>query len=262
MGIQHSKCIGSLLFIFVPFLAATLMLGIVLPGCSTTAQPKANIIRQAQGAPAPVAPFSGFLGDYSQLNPSESGQTQYSYIRPDVKWPQYNKMIIEPVTFWEADRSTVPAAERQVLTEYFHSTLCQQMAKHFAIVDERGSGVLRLQVALTHAASATPVLRTLSVVVWQAHLLNKVKELATGTFAFVGEARAEGRLTDSQSGEILGEGVDQRFGGDNVKTAATWQWQDAERAMDYWSSTLAARLAQAQQEQVDAGARLSRNDEN
>jgi hypothetical protein len=253
---------GPSLFAFMPALAATLVFGSALSGCSTTAQPKASIMRQAQGAPAPVAPFSGFLGDYSRLNPSESGQTQYSYIRPDVKWPQYNKMIIEPVTFWEADHSKVPAAEREILLKYFYTTMCQQMAKHFAIVDERGPGVMRLQVALTHAESATPVLRTLSIVVWQAHLINKVKELSTGTFAFVGEARAEGRLTDSESGEILGEGVDQRFGGDNVKTAATWQWQDAERAMDYWSSTLADQLAQAQQEQVDAGARLSRNDEN
>jgi hypothetical protein len=252
MRIQHSMWHGPSLFAFMPALAATLVLGSALSGCSTTAQPKASIIRQAQGAPAPVAPFSGFLSDYSRLHPSESGQTQYSYIRPDVKWPQYSKMIIEPVTFWEADRSSVSAAERQALTEYFHSTMCQQMAKHFAIVDKRGPGVMRLQVALTHAASATPVLRTLSVVVWQAHVLNKVKELSTGTFAFVGEARAEGRLTDSQSGEILGEGVDQRFGGDNVKAAATWRWQDAKRAMDYWSSTLADQLAQAQQEQLEA----------
>jgi phage terminase large subunit-like protein len=41
--------------------------------------------------------------------------------------------------------------------------------------------------------------------------------------------------------------------GDNVKAAATWQWQDAKRAMDYWSSTLADQLAQAQQEQLEAG---------
>jgi hypothetical protein len=63
--------------------------------------------------------------------------------------------------------------------------------------------------------------------------------------------------------EVLDEGVDQRAGGDNVKTATTWQWRDAELAMEYWSSTLAARLSRAQQEEVDAvGARLSRNDEN
>jgi hypothetical protein len=258
MRSQHSKWHSRSSFVFISALAATLMLGgalvlgSTLLGCSTTAQPKASIIRQAQGAPPPVAPFSGFLGDYSLLNPSESGQTQYRYIRADVKWTQYNKMIIEPVTFWEPDHSTVPAAARQVLTEYFHSTMCQQMAKHFTVVDERGPGVMRLQVALTHAESATPILRTLSIVVWQAHLINKVKELSTGTFAFVGEARAEGRLTDSQSGEILGEGVDQRFGGDNVKAAATWQWQDAERAMDYWSVTLANRLAEVQQEQLRA----------
>jgi Protein of unknown function (DUF3313) len=114
---------------------------------------------------------------------------------------------------------------------------------------------MRLQGAITNAQAATPVLRTASVVIPQARLLNRLQSLATGKFAFVGSARAEGKLTDAQTGEVLGEWLDQEYGGNNVKTAATWEWQDAERVMDNWSTRLATLL----NNQVHGGAVASTN---
>jgi len=102
---------------------------------------------------------------------------------------------------------------------------------------------MRLSVALTDAASATPVLRTISVLVPQARALSMLKNLATGTYAFVGSAQAEAKITDSVSGQLMGEFVDKRFGGAAISTAATWQWQDAKRAMDAWSEMAVTRLA-------------------
>jgi Protein of unknown function (DUF3313) len=64
----------------------------------------------------------------------------------------------------------------------------------------------------------------------------------TGKFAFVGSARAEAKLTDSQTGEVLGEWLDQQVGGNNIKTAATWEWGDSERIMDNRSERLAKGL--------------------
>jgi hypothetical protein len=80
---------------------------------------------------------------------------------------------------------------------------------------------MRLQVAITNAQAATPVMRTASVVIPQARLVSKVTQLATGKFAFVGSARAEAKLTDATTGEVLGEWLEQQVGGNNIKTAAT-----------------------------------------
>jgi Protein of unknown function (DUF3313) len=237
---------SSRMVIYVMSLAAVLTFGWGLSGCSQTTEPQNSVIQQLQSAPRPVTAFSGFLGDYTLLKVGGKGQAQYRYVDPNANWSQYNSIIIEPVTFWAGDDSKVPADQQQILTEYFYNTLRDQMAKHFTVVDEPGPGVMRLQAALTDAESATPVLRTISVVVPQARVLSKVGQLATGSFSFVGGARAEGRLTDSQSGVILGEWVDERLGSNAVRNAATWQWQDAKRAMDYWATTLADRLAQAQ----------------
>jgi Protein of unknown function (DUF3313) len=211
-------------------------------GCSTTEQEQPNIIAKAQGAQNPVPAFSGFLGYYGRLQPGGKGQALYRYVNPSTNWSQYNAIIIDPISFWDSDDSSVSQQDQQFLCDYFYNQLRQDMVKYFSVVDEPGPGVMRLQVAITNAQAATPVLRTASVVIPQARLLNKVTQLATGKFAFVGSARAEGKLTDAQTGEVLGEWLDQQVGGNNVKTAATWEWQDSERVMNNWSERLAKGL--------------------
>ena len=97
-------------------------------------------------------------------------------------------------------------------------------------------------MALSDATSATPVLRSVSVVVPQARVLNILKYAATGTYAFVGSATAEAKLTDSQTGQLLAAWADQRFGGVSVKNVTVWQQGDAENAMNYWANGLDQKL--------------------
>lgn len=211
-------------------------------GCSTTEQEQPNIIAKAQGQQNPVPAFSGFLGDYSLLQPGGEGQALYRYVAPGVDWSQYKSVMIDPVTFWAAQDSSVSPEEQEQLTTYFYNKLRESMVKYFAVVDQPAPGVMRLQVAITDVTAATPVLRTASVVIPQMRVVSRLKQFATGSFSFVGSARAEMKLTDSVSGAILAEGLDQQMGGNALKTAATWQWQDAERAFDHWCDVIATRL--------------------
>ncbi|MGH7841284.1 MAG: DUF3313 domain-containing protein [Candidatus Binataceae bacterium] len=220
--------------------ALALMLGAI--GCSTTQQEQPNIIEKVQGVNNPVPAFSGFLGDYSYLQRGGEGQALYRYVAPGVDWAQYKSVIIDPVTFWGAQDSSVSPEVQQELTAYFYNKLHESMAKYFTVVDAPGPSVMRLQVAITDASSAIPVLRTASVLIPQMRVVGRLKELVTGSFAFVGSARGEMKLTDSVSGAILAEALDQQMGGNAIKTAATWQWQDAERAMDHWCDLMATRL--------------------
>jgi Protein of unknown function (DUF3313) len=48
--------------------------------------------------------------------------------------------------------------------------------------------------------------------------------------------------TDGATGELLAEAVDQRAGGMGMKGAASFEWGDAENAMDYWADGLDKRL--------------------
>jgi len=169
------------------------LFGFAMVGCSQTAAPEPSIIQRAQGeAPAPPA-ATGFLGsDYSLLTPPAEGSDQKAmlrYVNPNANWSSYDKVMIAPVTFWAADDSKVSAADQQALCNYAYGVFVKEIGKNFTIVDQPGPGVLKISAALTDATSATPGLRSISVIVPQARALSVIKMAATGTYAFVGSAQ-------------------------------------------------------------------------
>jgi len=67
-----------------------------------------------------------------------------------------------------------------------------------------------MQAAIINATAATPGLRTISVVIPQARILNYAQSLATGHAAFAGSAEVAKKFTDSVSGPLLTESIDKR----------------------------------------------------
>lgn len=186
----------------------------------------------------------GFLGNNcDRLTAGAKGQADLRYVNSSANWTQYKKIIIDPVTFWGSDTTKISAADQQTLVNYFDQVLHEDLSKKFQIVDQAGPGVMRVQVALTDAEAATPGLRSISVIVPQARTLNTLKYAATGTYAFIGAAQAEAKITDAATGQILAEAVDRRVGGGSLEAAAQWQWGDAENAMNAWATQMAERLS-------------------
>jgi len=213
---------------------ATLCLAVVVSACSATQQVP---IKQTDIK-------CGFLGsDCDRLIAGEPGQAALRYVNPNANWTQYKKVLIEPVTFWGSDTTKISAADQQTLTNFFYQVLREELGKKFEVVEQAGPGVMRVQVALTDTEAATPGMRTVSMVVPQARLLSTLKYAATGTYAFVGGAQAEGKVTDAETGQVLAEAMDKRVGGGSIEAAAQWQWGDAENAMKAWAAQIADRLA-------------------
>jgi hypothetical protein len=219
-----------------------------MAGCSTTVESQPAAAKAIQsGGPLPPD-ITGFLGpDASRLAPGPSGGAALVYVNHDVQWSSYTKILLEPVQFWAAADSKVSASDQQVLTTYFYNSLKTNLSQNFTLVDQPGPGVVKLEVALMDATTAVPGLRTISVVVPQARVLNMAQSLATDSYAFVGSAEAEMKATDSVSGELLAEAVDKRAGGMGIKSAASFRWGDAQNAMDYWSQLIAQRFKALQQ---------------
>jgi len=185
----------------------------------------------------------GLLGsDCDRLTPGAQGQFDLRYVNPSANWRQYTRIIVDPVTFWGSDTTKVSAAEQQALTDYFYQVLREQLGKRFQLVDEAGPGVMRLHAALTDVEAATPGLRTVSTVIPQARALNTLKYAATGTYAFIGGAQAEAKLTDAVTGQLLAGALDRRVGGGSLKAAAQWQWGDAENVMNHWATQVTERV--------------------
>jgi hypothetical protein len=196
---------------------------VLLSACTTT-----------QKAPIDQATMNcGLLGNVcGQLTPGGKDQASLRYISPSAQWINYNKVKIEPVTFWGGDSTSVSAADQQMLVNYFSQPLKEQLGKKFDIAEYAGPGVMKLTVAMTDSEAATPGLRSISIIVPQAHMLSNLKYLASGTFPFVGGAQAEAKITDSVSGDLLAAAADKRIGGGSFTTGFQWQWGDAENALN------------------------------
>lgn len=225
---------------------AMTFLGLLLAGCSQTAAPAPSLIERAQGeTPAPPPP-SGFLGnDYSLLTPPAEGSDQKAmlrYVNPNVNWSSYNRLLIAPVTFWAPDDSKISTADQQTLCNYAYNEFVKVLGKNFILTNQPGPGVMKISLALTDATTATPGLRSISVVVPQARALSAIKMLATGSYAFVGSAQGAFKANDSVSGQLLAAAVDERVGGTSVKNITVFKWGDTENAIDYWAGLVDKRL--------------------
>jgi hypothetical protein len=210
--------------------------------CASTSQGQVALQQESstgQSAPSGAAQFLG--SDASLLQPGAEGQAAYVYINPNVQWSIYKKVLLKPVEFWDTPDSSVSPDNQKMLTSYFYNSLRQHLEKNFIMVDQPGPDVITFAVAIINAEGATPGLRSASLVIPQARILNYAQSLATGHAAFAGSAEAAFKATDSTTGQLLAESVDKRIGGMAVKNAAQVQWGDAEAAMDYWSEKIAER---------------------
>jgi hypothetical protein len=203
----------------------------------------------SEQAKAPQVKFSGFLGDYTQLTPTNnSDRVLLRYIDSTAPWSSYTAVRLEPVTFWAGPDSKISLQAQHTLTDYAYQKLAAALtAKGVHLTDRDGPGVIVVRAALTDASSATPVLRTISVVVPQARLLSAASSIVTGQYAFTGSVQTEGEAIDASSGKQVAAWVDKRFGGTSIGNADVWKWGDAEKAIDLWADLFATRFVSLQE---------------
>ena len=216
------------------------VLGMVMwvGGCAETYQVKGNDVK------------TGFLVDsYPLLQPGKEGEANLVYMNPEARWRKYNKIMLDAVTVWlgkdaEAhDTGVVPPDDVRALANSFYQKLSEHLSKDYTIVQSSGPDVMRLSVALTDVEHGMPLLDTVSTVVPIARVLSEGKKLATGTQSFVGHASVEARIVDSQSGKLLGAGIDQRAGGKKLGKGPGF-WRDVDNILDYWAAKIRWRLCE------------------
>jgi hypothetical protein len=155
------------------------------------------------------------------------------YVNRNVQSSQYNRIMLEPVEFWDSANSTVSQIDQHMLTAYFYNQPKADLEKSFTLVNQGGAGVIVLQVATVSASAATAGLWSAPVVIPWLRVINAAQWLATGSCAFVGSAEAEMKATDAVTWQLLTGEIDMRAAGIALSSAAQWQCGDAENAMNY-----------------------------
>jgi hypothetical protein len=221
---------------------------LLMAGCfSTTVESTPEAAKEVQAGETLPPAVTGFMGaDASKLTPGPEGGAALAYINPNAQWAKYTKIQLVPVEFWAAADSSISQADQQTLTTYMYNALKTDLQKNFTIVDQPGQDTMTLRVALMDATTATPGLRSVSVVIPQLKIINVAQSMVTGSYAFVGSAEAEMKLTDSVTGELLAAALDKRAGGAGIKNATSFKWGDAQNVMDYWAEKIDTRLLQLQ----------------
>jgi hypothetical protein len=191
---------------------------------------------------------SHFLDDYSLLKDGEDGDALLSFWKEGTNWAAYKKIILEPVItskLPDSDLNEMTHAENHRLKELFEYKMRESLKKNFTLVAHPGPDTLRVQFALTDAESSILLLDLYTSVYPSARALSLLKMLATGTESYVGQASVEGKITDSQTGELLMASADCRAGGKTLMKFFDPR-DDVEQAYQYWASQLNYQLCRKQ----------------
>ena len=194
--------------------------------------------------------FSGFLGDYSKLVKGSEGQELYVYNNPKANWAAYNKILLDPVMIWQDPQSAarLPEEDLQRLADFFYAALKEELQRDYTLVDKPGPSTLRIQTAIINVEKTNPALATVSSIASPlnpAFIGSLATNMITGKPLGSGETTIEGKVTNAQTGELLGAAVDRRFGVATMGTSKFDSWGEVEQALLFWAKNSRYRLCRA-----------------
>lgn len=188
---------------------------------------------------------SGFLGDYSQLQPGGKDRVALLYIKPGANLRSYDKIMFDRVVVMLSDdaeyRAIDPALLKE-LTDYYQQALFNAVKDGYQVVDQPGPGVLRVRTALTELKPSKPAANTLSSITPPGIVASLAVKITSDDNLGTGEAGTEFEFLDAMTGERLAAGVDRRQGG---KGMFRGKWDDTKDAFDFWAQRFRERLDEA-----------------
>jgi len=208
-------------------------------GCKTTRQVSMDMDQT-----------SGFLKDYSQLQPGTNGQAAFVYIDPSADWAKYTKIMVKPLELWQSDDpdsnlGKLDDENKQDLMNMFATAVHDAVATTntgFTLVDQPGPAVIILHAALTDAKKSKPVANFITSVYLPLKVISFGKRLITGTDIAVGKVTVEAELLDGATNKRIAAAVDQRAGTKAVRTKFNSTWGDVRLSFEFWAERLVMRL--------------------
>jgi len=215
----------------------TALLSFTISCASTGSQTKAAVAEAEQ---------IGFLGAYAQyLQPGPEGGAKMRWLKPGVDFGKYNKIMLDSVVFFLADKSEYKGIDPQAMKEL--ADACDQQVVNalkttYPIVAEPGPDVVRIRFAITDLEQSRPVLSAITTVVPIGLAISILKEGVTGSWTGSGATSAEFMAIDSLSGDVIAVAQDEQTAG---FTERFTKWGSAEDAFAFWGERIKLFLDQA-----------------
>ena len=180
------------------------------------------------------AAFSGFLNDYSKLQPSPIVEDALYFANPARSLKDYNKFLIDPVIVHFAPNAKGTAfdpAKLTKLTDFTREEMMKALSERYQVVDAPGPGVLRIRAALTDIKKTIPAMNI--------HPATKLSGIG------LGGASMEAEALDSQSGVRVIAVVDTRQGNRLSIGAGLSELGHAKQVIKHWIDRFVKRLDEA-----------------
>ena len=241
------------------FLLPALLTALLAVGCAQEPAATSSAAPSVNKVPAGQA-NSGFLSDYSKLQPNPSVEGAKTYTHPDKLngLRGYVAMIVDPVEVYldsDADPGSIPDEGVAVLVDYFQYAITSAVSDAFPVVDEPSAVTLRLRSALVGVDVGGEAVT--------GELTDETAEVLVQSIN-IGEVVVEFELVDSESGEVIAAAVDSAMLGSGAEVGATHfsrmeRFEAAKGAFDEWAGRLRDFLDA--EHEIEGGADEDRVDE-
>ena len=177
---------------------------------------------------------SGFLNNYDNLAEREGNKTMLlSYINPDFERGKYKKIMVDDVITKfgaKAKGEKIDQEKLNELTAFFKSEIIKYLEPDYHIVNEAGSDVARIQIAVTEIVPGKLLSNIFPISV----------AVNTATGRGKGGASLEMRVVDSKTNELLGQAMDNRKNRGYIKSFS--KFGNARAVLTYWAKLLKDRI--------------------
>ena len=113
------------------------------------------------GCATPQAAKTGFLKNYSNLEPHPDIDGRHRYINPHIDAAKYSKFIVEPVAVNLSskgkERGTDPK-ELSRLANFFRQKITEELQKGYQVVQSSGPDVARVRTSISDVDKTLPYL--------------------------------------------------------------------------------------------------------
>ena len=185
------------------------------------------------GCATPAAQ-TGFLKDYSKLEPHPDIDGRHRYINPNMNAGDYSKFIVDPVVLSLSEKGKERGINQKDLNEqvtFFHQKLVEELEQGYQVVSSPGPGVARVRVAITDIDKTNPLLNI--------HPGTKL------TGAGLGGAGMEAELVDSVTSRTIAAAIDNQKGSRLSFVAGLKWFGHAQAVMENWAEDLKKFIDQA-----------------
>jgi hypothetical protein len=192
----------------------------------------------------PEAPPSGFLGDYSELQPATDREGVMLYLDKSANFQPYTKLMLDPVQVLVTPNPEQPPPSPEMLQRVgmqFQDSLRRALAPQYQVVDQPGPDVLRVRSAITGLEAAKPAAGAIDYLPFKA--IYNVGREAAGAGPRVAELRAEIEVLDP-SGKRVAAATATRKGDQKLEQGEQITWESLQPITDYWAQNFRTRLDQ------------------